>query len=547
MFPLPVPHEKRTDPCQFIPDTDDPAGHGEKMWAIMARLKLTQGPLAGKTLGETAPPWQEKFVRSLYGATDPGGNRLMDEALLLIAKKNGKSTFTGMLAIAHVLAFPEERGSGIVLADTKEQAGLVFDSMAATVEADPFLLKRFHVRRYRHDVLHKETNTTLKAIASELASTVGAVPSFYIVDELHLLGMRPKGAALVRQLSSGTAVRSNPLGLYISTAPIGVGSGIYQSMINRARRVLAGEAPEDRLFPVLFELPPDADPDNSQMWWMANPSLGTTFSKTWLEREHGIAKADGDPSTLLHFYSQHLNLPAAERMGVDRWLPLAVWDQCADPTITMETLMEQCEHSIWLSIDAGGRDDPTCIGVLGETEAGQYLYWSHQWLHQDGYEKRKATIPLDEFVAAGDLTVFTEPDGDLTELEAMVGQLKQHVVAIGVDPYGLRELVRRIEDRHELTVHGIPQGWKMTPFIHEAGRAVHGGRLRHHGGPMLRWNIENARIEERHEAVALTKPSGASVGAQKIDGAVALIMALAAAAETPVHRSVYDTRGVLWL
>ena len=193
MFPLPIPHAERTDPCQFIPDTDDPHGYGEKMWSIMARLQITQGPLAGKTLAETAPAWQEKFVRSLYGATDADGRRLYDEALLLISKKNGKSTLTGMLAVAHCLTFPEERGSGVLPADTREQAGLVYDSMASTIEADPFLLRQFHVRRYRHDVLHKETGTTLKAIASELASTVGSQPSLYVADELHLL--------LIRQLN----------------------------------------------------------------------------------------------------------------------------------------------------------------------------------------------------------------------------------------------------------------------------------------------------------------------------------------------------------
>lgn len=532
MWPLPIPHEERTDPCQFIPDVDDTHGHGERMWQVMSRLKITQGPLAGKPLGQCAPPWQEKLVRSLYGATDPDGRRLYDEAFLLVAKKNGKSTLTGMLAVAHTLAFPEERGAGVLLADTREQARLVFDSLAATVRADAFLSKQFHVRDYKHEVEHRDTGTVIKAVASELASTTGTQPSFYVADELHLMGLRPKGAKLVRQLSSGAAVRANPLGIYISTAPIDTASGIYQSMLNRARRVVAGEAPGDRLFPVLFELPEGVDPDNPKWWWMANPSLGTTFSSTWLEREHAISRQDPDPSALVHFYSQHLNVSAGETIGVDRWLPLAVWDRCAVPGITLDTLKERCPNRLWLSIDAGGRDDPTCLGVLGQTADGTLLWWCHQWLHKDGYEKRRNAAPLDEFVAAGDLTVVTQPDGDLAALETIVDGLRGQVVAVGVDPYGLREVVQRLED-NGLIVHGIPQGWRMTPFVHEAARAVHSGKLEQYGGPLMRWNIENCRVEERGEAVALTKPSGASVGSKKIDGAVALVMALAAHAETP--------------
>jgi phage terminase large subunit-like protein len=513
----------------------------------MSRLKITQGPLAGKTLGECAPRWQEKFVRSLYGNTGSDGRRLCDEVFLLVGKKSGKSTLTGMLAVAHTLCFPEQRGAGVLLADTREQARLVFDSMAATVRADPFLAKQFHVRDYKHEVEHRPTGTVVKAIASELASTVGTQPSFYVCDELHLLGLRPKGAHLVRQLSSGAAVRANPLGVYITTAPVDVASGIYQSMLNRARRVTAGEAPGDRLFPVLFELPPDVDPDDPKWWWHANPSMGTTFSLAWLKREHGIAQQDPDPSALTHFYSQHLNLAAGETLGIDRWLPLAAWDRCKAPGITLDTLVSQCEDRLWLSIDAGGRDDPTCLGVLGETEDSSLLWWAHQWLHTDGYERRRAAVPLDDFVQAGDLTLVSEDNGDLAALQAMADTLRPHVVAVGVDPYGLREVVRDLESKG-VTVHGIPQGWRMTPFIHEAARAVHGGKLQQYGGPLMRWNIENCRLEERGEAVALTKPSGASVGSKKIDGAVALVMALAAHAETPAkQRSVYKDRGLLAL
>ena len=91
MFPLPIPHEERTDPCQFIPDCEDRHGAGERMWRIMSMLRITQGKLAGKTLGEVAPPWQEKWIRTLYGTTEDNGSRTYDEAFLLIAKKQGKA------------------------------------------------------------------------------------------------------------------------------------------------------------------------------------------------------------------------------------------------------------------------------------------------------------------------------------------------------------------------------------------------------------------------------------------------------------------------
>ena len=532
-FPLPLAPEARTSPVDYIPGTDDPHGRGRAMWEVMSRLKITQGPLAGKTLAKVAPAWQKAFIMALYGTTLPDGRRQFDEALLLISKKNGKSSFAAMLAIAHVLTQQEDRGVGILLADTKEQAHLVFDAMAATIRADPYLVGQFRVQDYRSAITHAPTGTTIRAIASELASTTGTAPSFYIVDELHLLGTRTRGADLVRQLSSGAAVRDEPLGIYITTAPIGPASGIYSSMISRARSILAGDRPEDRMLPALFELAPGMNPEDPTHWWRANPSLDRTFSMEWLRREYGIATADGDPTTLRHFLSQHLNVHAQEMLGVDRWIPLNDWDRYADKALTLDALLKR-SSAVWLGIDAGGRDDHTALGVLGRTDDGALLFWGHQWLSRDGYDKRHTQAPLDQFIADRDLTVVDTPGGDLDALERTIDRIRNQrtVAGVGVDPYALKAVVQRLEAKG-LTVLGVPQGWRMTPFVHETDRALYEGRLTHHGGSLMRWNIENARVEERGEAIAITKPSGASVGSKKIDGVMTLIMAMAALAESP--------------
>ena len=216
-FPLPVRHRRRQSPLDFIPAVEHT--RGDRVWALMALMQITQGPHTGRRLGEVAPEWQRAWVRAIY-ATDCEGTRLFAEAFLCIAKKNGKSSLSALLALAHVMAFPQERGLAIVLSDTKEQSGIIYDAMVATVEADSFLTRAFKIRSYKRDIIHRPTGTQLRVASSELGSTTGTVPSFYICDELHLIGLRPRGAALVRQLSSGAAVHRDSLGVYISTMPI---------------------------------------------------------------------------------------------------------------------------------------------------------------------------------------------------------------------------------------------------------------------------------------------------------------------------------------
>ena len=531
MFPLPVKHNLRTDPLQFIPSCDDVTGQGERMWKIMSELKITQGPLAGKRLGESHPPWQEKWIRTLYGAVKEDGKRRFDEAFLKISKKMGKSTFSGMLAIAHLLAFPEPRGSAIILADSKEQAGLVYESMASTVEADPFLMSQFHVRRYRNDVIHRPTQTDMKAIASEFAATVGQIPSFFVVDELHLLGLKEKGTKLVKQLSSGIAVRENPLGIYISTAPVGVSSGIYTSTYNRAKRILAGEAPEERMLPVLFDLPDGVDPDDPQYWWMANPSLGFTITKEWLKREHQLAKQDPDPAIYANFLSQHLNVHAQEIVGVDRWLPLDIWDRHLDDSITLEGILENAT-SIYVGIDAGYRGDPSALLVYGVVDENLHLVWSQQWLHVDAYKIYRDFISMDDFVESGELIIGETENADVVGILELMDQINNtgKLIAVGVDPAKLQTVSQKMEE-NGIVVVAIPQGWRMNPYIIDTERLLYSGSIKHAYRPMLRWNVENTKLAERGQAKALVKPLDipGSKDSRKIDGLVCLVMAVAVA------------------
>lgn len=533
MFPLPVPHEKRTDPLDFIPEVTDTHGRGERMWRVMANLKITQGKLAGERLGMVAPPWQERWIRTLYGHTAEDGAALFREAFLMISKKQGKSTISGMLGIAHCVAFPEERGSVIIMADSKEQAHLVYDSMASTVEADPWLASQFHVRRYRSDLIHRATNTHLKAVASELAAVVGQIPSMYIVDELHLLGLKPKGGQLVRQLSSGIAVRENGLGIYITTAPVGVASGIYTSTYNRARRILEGEGGTDRMFPVVFQMPDDCNPDDKKYWWMPNPSLDYTISKQWFHEEHANAKADPDPGTYANFLSQHLNIHAQELIGVDRWIPTDVWDAFADETVTLERIIDEAD-TLYLSMDAGYRFDPSAAVVLGHKADGTYLLWSHQWIHADGYNTAKDHIPYDEFVESGVLTVGETENADVVGLFSLAERLYKtgKLSCVGVDPAKLQSIIQMMEDAG-MTVVAVKQGWQLNPHLIATERLIYNGGIVHSGSPMLRWNFSNALLSERGMAKALVKPSGATGGGgyQKIDGVVCVVMAVAVASD----------------
>jgi phage terminase large subunit-like protein len=322
----------------LIPECDDPTGRGAAAWEIMRRLRLTEGQTAGRMIGENAPPWQEKLTRLLFGHTDAQGKRLITEAFLAVAKKSGKSTYCSALVLTWLLMEQEAREQIIVLAGKKDQARITFDGAAAMIHADESLAQRFEIVDFRSVIRYRRTGSRFTAIASELASVVGANVSLAVCDELHLLGASPKGGKLHGQIKSGSIARREPLLVSISTAPIDRSEGIFESTLSKARRVISGEEVDPHFFGWICEPPKGVDPEAMENWHWSNPSLGYTITLDRLKEQWDSVQSD--PVALATFRSQNLNIQPDATAGAGRWLSLAQWDAAASPGLTLDKVVQ---------------------------------------------------------------------------------------------------------------------------------------------------------------------------------------------------------------
>lgn len=542
LYPLPIPHHQRTKPEHFIPVVEDETGHADLIWRILLNLKLGLGKFSGRPFGEVAQEWQRRLVYAIYGPTNLDGERLVSEVFFTVSKKNGKSSFLALIAVAHALAMPKPDARMMLLASTKDQAGIVYAALKSAIEQDPTLLKQFNVRDYRSDAVHYDTQTLIRCISPDLHSTTGELPELYICDELHLIGRKPVGAAMIRQLSSGL-VATGGIGVSITTAPIAgqPAAGVYLGQYNRAKRILAGESDGETLLPICFELPDEADPHDQSIWWMANPSLGTTVTKQWLNQQYEIAKTDSDPSVLAEFFSQHLNLRSDDIVaGVDGWAIARVWTQHDDPRIDLNALIRS-GGKLFAGIDAGGQNDLTGLVLLADTPDG-YLLWSHAWLTTDGYEANGPSKPFyDDCIERGELTIVSALGEDLDGIEDILRRVP-NLAQIGVDPYGLQELIERAELL--APVCAIAQGFKISPYLEGFEREVFAGRVRHHDSKLLSWCVGNTLVETKTAAKSIRK-RGDQHSPLKIDLAICSIMAYAASQAEAVAPSVYDSAAMI--
>ena len=122
---------------------------------------------------------------------------------------------------------------------------------------------------------------------------------------------------------------------------------------------------------------------------------------------------------------------------------------------------------------------------------------------------------------------------------------QNNIREIAYDRWNATMMVQALED-DGFTVIPFGQGFRdMSPPTKELMRIVLEHRLNHGGHPVLRWNFDNAYVR--------TDPAGnlkldKEKSTEKIDGAVALVMALDRAMKNQNGSdSVYNNRGLLLL
>jgi len=217
-----------------------------------------------------------------------------------------------------------------------------------------------------------------------------------------------------------------------------------------------------------------------------------------------------------------------DQIGIDKFLPLSTWDKFIDERSDLDFIVDNAEE-IYIGADLGGRDDPSALLVSGVIDDTLYC-WSQQYLHRDGYNMRKEVVEYDVFIESGELNIFDDENFDIDSMHDMVVNMYDtgKLAGVGVDPMGLKEFTENLEEMFpDLNIIGIPQGYKSTPLIYSTERKCYGGKVRHAGQPMMRFNIENACLKSHGEAVALIKKDDIQKSPYKIDSVIGLISCVA--------------------
>ena len=509
----------------------------QRVVRFIEALRHTKGEFHGQPFHLL--PWQEKIILDVFGTVrdDDPTMRQYTTAYIEIPKKNGKSELGAAIALNMLINDDEWKAEVYSCASDRQQAAIVFDVAVDMVRQSPALMKRVKIIPSTRRMIYQPTGSIYQVLSSEVATKHGLNVSACIFDELHTQPTR----ALYDVMTQGSGdARRQPLWFFLTTAGTDRNS-ICWEVHQKALDILEGRKNDPRFYPVLFGLPDEADWTSEENWYRANPSLDHTI--TIDKVRDAFRKAQETPADENQFRQLRLNQWVKQSV---RWMPMDKWDECGGVVDPYALEGRAC----YAGLDLSSTSDLTALVLVfpPTSEDEPYIALPFFWLPEEtlSLRVRRDHVPYDQWAKRG---FIQTTEGNVVHygfIERFICELGERydIREIAHDRWNASMMVQTLED-DGFTMVPFGQGFKdMSPPTKELMRIVLEHKLCHGGHPVLRWNMDNAFVR--------TDPAGnlkldKEKSTEKIDGVVALVMALDRAQRNLNGGSVYDERGLLTL
>jgi len=492
-------------------------------------LKHSKGEWAGQAV--TLEDWQKFVIAMIFGWKRADGTRRFRSAYLEVARKNGKSTLAAGIGL-YLLVADGEAGAEIYSAAThRDQARITHSEAVRMVKSSPHLRSR--VSTYKDNLLIKGTAAKFVPLGRDADSLDGLNLHGALVDELHAHPTRD----LLDILDTARGSRRQPLLFMITTAGHDRQSVCYEQHSHVAN-ILAGTVQDDSYFGLIFTLDEGDDWEDPANWIKANPNLGVSKKADYMAEQ--AAKAKSMPSALNAFLRLELNVWT---QAESRWLSVDHWQACGDAVDANDLRGRTC----YAGLDLSSTQDITAFVLVfpGETKDDKWRVLCRFWVPEEAMHNRskKDRVPYEAWVTQG--FISTTP-GQVIDYDYILAQIKKDAAdfdlqEVAFDRWGAAKLTNDLQ-KEDITVVQFGQGYaSMNAPMKELERMILEHKIAHGNNPVLTWMAGNLVASE--DPAGNIKPDKAK-STEKIDGMVALVMALDRATRHAEPTSVYETRGI---
>ena len=463
--------------------------------------------------------WEKALLATIFGFIDIEGNRKYREAMLIVAKKNGKSLISSIVGLYLQVGDSEPGPEVYAVATKRDQAKIIWLEAKRMIRKSPTLRKR--IKTLVAELNSDFNDGVFKPLASDSDTLDGLNIHGGLMDEIH---QWKNGKALYDIIADGMSAREQPL-LFITSTAGTIREDIFDQKYEEAERVINGyfddEGYKDKHFiAFIYELDNRKEWIDPQFWRKANPGLGTIKNEKTLIAK--VEKAKSNPMLVKNLLCKEFNI---RETSSEAWLPFEVLNN----TETFDLAALKPRYGIG-GTDLSSTTDLTAAKVLFMVPRDPKIYVLQMyWLAEDLLEKRtkEDKIPYDIWRDRGLLR--TCPGNSVHAkyvTEWFVEVMKERDIYlpwIGYDAWSAKYWVEEMKGIFgEESMIPIHQGKKMLSGpMKLLGADLESKVIIYNNNPIDKWCLSNTAIDvDKNDNIQPIKTSNQR---RRIDGTAALL------------------------
>lgn len=348
--------------------------------------------------------WQKAFIEIVYSFYFSKSKRQrFKKIILLIARKNGKSTLCAALAFAEMII--GNSGSDIVCSSNDDnQANIIYLEINTMREMfDPH-----NKRTWKNQQCIKNLKNRSKVfkLSDRTRNKEGRNIDFGILDESHEM----KDNTIGKSIEQSQSLKINPKFINITTEGF-VNDGYLDKELEYARAVLNDEIEDDTLLPFLFTQDSEQEVfQNPETHQKSNPSLYEVKQPSYIEEQ--LNKAKFNKADRMFTLAKDFNI---KQNNAQAWL------MKEDYTYKAVFNIEDFKNAVCLgAVDLSETTDLTCAKILlmKPGDKTKYIYTKY-FIPESKIENNADKNAGADYLewAKQDLIIATEGnDNDLTKV-----------------------------------------------------------------------------------------------------------------------------------
>lgn len=476
--------------------------------------KHTKSPFNGQPF--ILELWEKALLECAYGfKMADSGLRRFNEVVLLIARKNGKTTFVAGIDLAEF--FLSSGGTDIVCAsNTNEQASILFEEINNMREQSKALRNEKRSRKNIFYIYSPTNKNKIKKLSAQSRNKDGYNIEVGCIDEVHEM----TDSKVYDAIKQSQSTKREPLIFIITTEGTTI-DGFLDNKLDYCRKMIKGEIDDIRILPWLYTQDSDeeifSDPSS---WQKSNPSIGTIKTRSYFEDM--MVKARNDLATRVTMMCKDFNIKQLESGS---------WLTYLDLNNETKYKLDDLRDSYAIGgVDLSSTTDLTAA-VLLIIKGGKKYVIPHFFMPSELIAQRvqEDKIPYDIWVKKGLVTLTEGNQNDFSLVTQwflkMVREYGIRPLWIGYDPWNSQYWVKEMEDSG-FTMEKIRQGiYTLSEPMKQLEGDLKNKLVIYDNNPILKWCFSNTQAKV--DVNGNIQPSKLNSKLKRIDGCVALIIAYA--------------------